>query len=593
LDSCFVLRSLPDRATIDPLNAQDGKNRREVNPVRAIPRSRTEVNRSGTNLAAPLDFGVVGGWCLKHNARVGRTLLRSGILIIVITGTISFLEVRPANPAYLNLEEIPTESPLYRSFEELATRYSFSAAFQQTRPWTIGTGRAYLRDLMSHGCDCESDPAYIRAERELGPDYAGSSRPLLSVAADSSRIEASPSIRLGYTENRTRTPGVIRDYRLGAAFAGGYANRVLLFTEYYAATYSPGPHGNPISGRRFSVIENVDFNLWFDRAYVVVGTNPYQVRVGHTWLRWGPGVTGTLGLYDGSLALDLAEFRYRFANRLQFTWFVAWLDPIAQTYLAGHRLETHLGKRLAIGVSELARFDGSSQVPLYFVPVVGFTQREKQLTHFSPASSDSVERLKLNNVLWTADAVWIPAKHIRLYSELLIDDLSFSSAYRPTEIGYQFGAQFSRPLGHAGAISSNVEFTRIYNFTYSTWHGHNFESDGYPLAYPLGPDVEVMYDATAWNPHPSWTFGLDVSRVRKGEGAIGSPWLPDSGRVENVPLSGTVERTLRGDLSVSYHPSRRLSAGVRIGRSSVRNLDHVPGLHVARFLGSTELSLRF
>ena len=194
MDSCFVLRSLPDRATIDPLNAQDGKNRREVNPVRAIPRSRTEVNRSGTNLAAPLDFGVVGGWCLKHNARVGRTLLRSGILIIVITGTISFLEVRPANPAYLNLEEIPTESPLYRSFEELATRYSFSAAFQQTRPWTIGTGRAYLRDLMSHGCDCESDPAYIRAERELDPDYAGSSRPLLSVAADSSRIEASTAL---------------------------------------------------------------------------------------------------------------------------------------------------------------------------------------------------------------------------------------------------------------------------------------------------------------------------------------------------------------------------------------------------------------
>jgi len=34
----------------------------------------------------------------------------------------------------------------------------------------------------------------------------------------------------------------------------------------------------------------------FDRAYATFNTRGFSVRAGHTWLRWGPGATGTLAL---------------------------------------------------------------------------------------------------------------------------------------------------------------------------------------------------------------------------------------------------------------------------------------------------------
>jgi hypothetical protein len=516
-----------------------------------------------------------------------RHRVRSSIFVVVAACLVLVLwPVGHSGATYLGPEEIPTESPLYGSLEELATRYGTPPSFLQTRPWTRQTARRFLDSLVIGGCACTQDPAYVRVAREVSTHSEVSREPLIRVTGASDTVEVSPYVRVDYQENRARAPSIIRDYRIGAVASATRSGRFLLFTDYYMATYSPEPHGNPISGTRFAVVEGVEFNVWFDRATVTYDASSFLVRAGHTWLRWGPGQSGTLGLSDGSLALDLIETRVAFAGNAQLSWVLAWLDPLAETYLAGHRLDVRLGRSLDLGFAELARFDGASQVPLYLIPVVGYNHREKQLTHFADTSADTTGKFSKNNVLWTADAVWRAVRGVRIYGELLIDDISFSSEYRPTEIGFQLGSHLSRLVRSMGAIGARLEYTRVYDFTYSTWHEHNFESDGFPLGYPLGPDVEAILANGSWDPGSDWSFGLGVTRVRKGEGRLGIAWIPSDGKVENVPLSGVVERTVRIEATSAYQSSRNLRVDLRLGWDDVENAGHTPGLGVSAAAGS-------
>jgi hypothetical protein len=513
---------------------------------------------------------------------------RSAVWLLVA----GFLAASPAHAAYLDLEEIPTESALYGALEALTTRYGTPSGFLQTRPWTLGDARAFLDSLVKSGCACGDDPAFVRVRREVDPE-AASQPPAVRLTADTRVVEISPYLRLAYAEDGTRSPSVIRDYRIGGAVAASVTKHLIVFADYYAATYSPGPHGNPIRGTVFSIVEGYQLNSWFDRAFIAWDAGAVSARAGHTWLRWGPGRSGTLGLYDGSLALDLVETRWQVLPKVQLTWFVAWLDALNEHYLAGHRLDLRLNPSWSVGLSELARFNGSSQVPQYLIPVVFYNFREKQVSRFSDASADSQQVFSKNNVMWTADVVWKARPGLQLYGEVVVDDISFSSQYRPTEIGYQAGARVARRLGSRDAAGAVLEFTRVYNYTYSTWHRHDFENDGYPLAYPRGPDVEVILTELGWDHGPDWTATLTAFRARKGEGRIGLPWLPAQGQVETAQLSGVVERTLSASAAMAYRTGRRLQVDAQVGWTSVRNAGHIVRNSVEGWTGSSRVTLRW
>lgn len=517
---------------------------------------------------------------------------RQALACVAFCGLIAMGLVRPSRAAYLPLEEIPTESPLYAALEALASQYGTPSGFLQTRPWTLDDARVFLEDLERSGCGCAEDPRFVRVRREVDPE-ATTQRPALRLAADARAVEISPYLRLAYGQDDTRAPSVVRDYRVGGAVAAAVRKDLMVFADYYAATYSPGPHGNPIRGTQFSVVEGDEFNVWFDRAFVAWGTGAVSARAGHTWLRWGPGLSGTLGLYDGSLALDLVETRWRVLPRVQLTWFLAWLDALNEQYLAGHRLELRVSPALSLGFSELARFNGSSQVPQYLIPMIGYNLREKQIGKFSDTSADTQRALSKNNVMWTADAVWRVRPGVQLYGEALVDDISFSSQYRPTEIGYQAGARFDRRIGARDAGDARLEYTRVYNYTYSTWHHHDFENDGFPLGYPRGPDVEVILTDLGWDHGPDWSVRWMASRARKGEGRLGLPWLPAQGEVDTADLSGVAERTWSTSVSMAYRTGRRLQVDAQAGWSRVRNAGHQSGRTDDGWSGSSGVTLRW
>ncbi|MGH7682312.1 MAG: capsule assembly Wzi family protein, partial [Candidatus Eiseniibacteriota bacterium] len=445
-----------------------------------------------------------------------------------------------AHATYLPQERIPTDSPVYRDLERLEIRYRVAPRFMSSRPLRIVEALAYLRGLAAEHPDAANDPAYTGAIQYLDPDATGATRPLVSVrgsgdeeAADSGteRLEISPYAQFLYAEDPRSTPDINRDYRVGAAVAGALDTSAVFVADFYEGTASQGGRGTPDFGDFNSLVQGVDFNSYVKEAYVEFPVSKLRFLFGHTWLKWGPGETGTLALSDAAPALDMLRYELGMFRRFRFNQFVAMLDPGAETYLAGHRLEWQATPALTVGATEMARFNGTSQAGLYLIPFVPYSFWEKRPKSAGGLPDDSTGTLfTKNNVLWAADASWVVRPGWRLYGEFLLDDYSFSTDYKPDMFGYQAGVDLRRPVS-AGALGALIEYTRIHNYVYSAWHGHDFAYDGFPTGYVLGPDVQEVSGLVSleWG---SWEFHVVGEYRKKGEGTVGDAWDPDMGEVD-------------------------------------------------------------
>lgn len=498
-----------------------------------------------------------------------------------------------ARAAYQALEEIPVESPIYRLVEELATSHGSRSAFLHTRPWDRADIGRFLDELALREPAAARDPAYVRLRRELEPaNVTGAWPPAVRGKDENGSLEISPYARLNYTEDRGRR-GVVRDYRAGMQGSFALGENVLFAADVYASTHSPGPHGNPVTSRHFGLIEGVEFNSWFDRGTATVRGRLGRLAIGHTWLRWGPGAWGSMALSDGAPAFDVIEARVPILGRAQLEWFLASLDPTTESYLAGHRLEIRPAAALDIAFGELARFDGAANAPIYLVPVISYSHIERRVLGSSGLQPDSLVMLGKNNVMWTLDASWRALQNLRVYGELTVDDISFSSELKPREYAWQLGFA-ARHLAGDGAWTLRGEYARVYAYTYSTYHHHNFEFAGMPTGFPPGPDVERLNARLEYRPGPDFAFGVEGALTRKGEGWLGEFYVPGSGRVyNNLALTGTVDADARGALTADWSPARGLVAGVTAGWSRVTALNHIAGADPGGGWLETRFTLRW
>ncbi len=500
-----------------------------------------------------------------------------------------FAAALPAHAAYHGLEEIPVESRTVRDLEDVAVSYGLGAAFHATRPWTRADLAAFLQEIVALAPQAEDDPAVARLRRELAPGPGGC-QSMLHVRDDQGSLEVSPYLRADFAEDRARH-SVVRDFRGGVQVSAMLGRSVLLFTDVFAGTKSPGPHGNPVDSRHFGLIEGVQVNPYFDRAYLRAQGPLGTVTLGHSWLRWGPGVTGGVGLSDGAQAFDFVEFRTRLLRRLQLEWFLASLDPVAETYLAGHRIEVRPGASLDLALSELVRFDGVANAPLYLLPTIPYSLIERRLIKSSDLPTDSLEGTFKNNVMWTADVTWRARPGARLYGEIAVDDISFSSEKRPLSIAWQTGVHTRWRQG-GGALSARGEYSRVYRYTYSSYHHHDFVFHGLPTGYPLGPDAEQFFGQLAWDRDANWTFTLEGALARRGEAVLGDFHVPGS-PVPPLALSGVVEQDARIAASVDWSPAAGLTLGLTAGDARVRAPGHVEGGDASGFFGATRCRVRW
>ena len=264
---------------------------------------------------------------------------------------------------------------------------------------------------------------------------------------------------------------------------------------------------------------------------------------------------------------------------------------MAGTYLAGHRIEVRPGANLDLALSELARFDGVANAPLYLLPVIPYSLIEKRLIKSSDLAADSLERSFKNNLMWTADVTWRTRPGTRLYGEIAVDDLSFSSEPRPLSIAWQTGIH-SRWRRGDGALSARGEYSRVYRYTYSVFHHHDFAFHGLPTGYPLGPDAEQLFGQLAWSRDADWTFTLEGALARRGEAVLGDFYVPGT-PVPALALSGVVEQDARVAASVDWSPAEGLTLGLTAGDARVRAPGHVADRDARGFYGATRCRVRW
>lgn len=501
------------------------------------------------------------------------------------------LAVAPARAAYHTLEEIPVESPVYRMVEELATSHGFGSAFLHTQPWDRADVGMFLDELIAREPAAATDPVVVRLRRELSPSASlGGWEPAWSGEDEQSSVELSGYGRANYAEDRARHT-VVRDMRGGVQGSVAFGDQWLMSGDVFVGTTSPGGHGNPANSRHFGLIEGVQLNSYFDRGTLTWRNRHVRIEAGHTWLRWGPGAWGTMALSDGAPAFDVIEARVPILHGAQLEWFVASLDPAVESYLAGHRLELRPTPSLDLSFAELARFDGTANAPLYLLPMIPYSHAEKRVLKSSDVPSDSLDHLGKNNVMWAVDAAWRARRDVRVYGEVAIDDISFSSEQRPRALAWQIGCD-ARWLQGARAWTLRGEYSRVYRFTYSVAHHHDFEFASLPTGCPLGPDVDRINGRLECRTGPAWAFGIELSHTRKGVSELGDYYVPGSGHVNNLYLTGTLDQDTRIAATADFSPAPGLVAGVTAGFAQVTALGHVFGADDSGPYGATRFTLR-
>jgi len=497
----------------------------------------------------------------------------------MVVGALLLAWASPSAATYLPLERVVTDDPLYRDLERLAARLNRAPAFLSMRPMRRVEALAFLDALVAEIPDAADDPAYRRARRALDANAPGAVAPLVSARGDDGEaLELSPYLSLLYSDDPRNRPDINRDYRAGVVLSAAFDSSVVAVADLYAGTASQGGRGTPNFGTFNALVEGVDVNTWVNEAYVEARMGPVRALAGHTWLRWGPGRDGTLALSDAAPALDMMRAEVTAFRTWRMQWFVSLLDPGAETYLAGHRVEWSPCARLTAGFTELARFDGTSQAPLYLMPLVPYSFWEKRPKTSPPGAvpGDTTGiALAKNNVLWSADIAWSIRPGWRAWGELMVDDISFSRDYKPDMIGYQAGAEARRPMrGGTDALGATIEYTRVNNFTYSAFHGHDFAHEGFPLGYVLGPDVAALAGELAYERGAAWVFTIRGEWRKKGEGRVGDAWEQSDGEVAADEFSGLPEREWRFQPAITYSPTRSLRINLAFGVTDFTGYRH-------------------
>ena len=470
-------------------------------------------------------------------------------------------------------ELVPTYSTTYEDLKILVSKGLVPAEPANTRPLARKQIAGILAQGLRGGADLLGDPVGLRLVREfaaeleaMGVEVPGRRhgpfwQRRISSAGNGARVEIVPYAWVRVDNVEPIYFRALADRRIG--FGGSYSTAggmLVIHDDLTAGSHSEEPRGIPDFGTLNALVEGEDFNSWVHRAYIRLNTKILDVVFGRDWLRWGPGRTGTLGLGDAAPALNHLLLKKR-TDKFDFTTFVAALDFGDEEMLAGHRLEFRAAPNVTVGVAEQVRFRSLQQAPLYLLSFYPYSLVEKVVHVDSRVDTSRVDEDRRNNVMWTVDVDWLPARRTRLYGELLIDDLSFSRDEKPTQIGYQLGLMRT---GLAGMdfLTLEAEFTKIHGYTYSQARRSagadtlelDFVRRGYSLGHPIGPDSEAYFFAARYDASASCKWELTVEVRRSGELDLGDGWIYGDPVPGTFSLSGVVETKTRVMLEHTFRP---------------------------------------
>lgn len=317
--------------------------------------------------------------------------------------------------------------------------------------------------------------------------------------------------------------------------------------------------------------------------------------LGRTRLFWGPQRINLL-LSSTSEPLDLLLAGYN-RGRISIQFLFARLDSsfpdsvdLARLpdrtfednrYLAGHRFDIRLHKRLRIGLFETVLYGGQGRPPeLYYLNPL-------QFFHSAQLNEDSDD-----NTILGCDFTFLPGKRISVYGQLLIDDFQVDDNSQgdqePDEIGFMAGLFRA---GKIGTLNPDIkaEYVRITNRTYHQRDPKNrYLFRNKLLGHPLGPDADSISIKIRFWPSNDFIAEIEGAFKRNGEGSIfnswDEPWLDTDGEYCEPFPTGVVEKSgmiairAQGYLPFSSYTKNHLFISFDAGLADIENYQNQKGV---------------
>lgn len=260
------------------------------------------------------------------------------------------------------------------------------------------------------------------------------------------------------------------------------------------------------------------YDYW--RAAGVLGYRDrfLELRFGHDRNRWGLGANSLL-LSDFAPAYDQLQARVR-VWRLQYVSMVMRrTDPrvpnagwtyFPSSYGAFHQLSIDLPGRVQASVFESVVFANDTIrargfETAYLNPIIFWRPIEAGLG--SP-----------DNVLLGGGLAWNPVDGARVYSELILDEVTVSrlrTDWWGNKWAFLVGAHVALPA--VPGLDARIEYARLRPFVYT----HRRRGTAYIhyddiLGHPAGPNAEDVTLQMRYRPLPALHAALDVAYTRRG-----------------------------------------------------------------------------
>ncbi len=343
-----------------------------------------------------------------------------------------------------------------------------------------------------------------------------------------------------------------------------FEERVALWTYLRLTVTDPGAH------RTETNAWGDHFRAGFDHGGLGYKGGRFSLFAGRDELAWGIGRDRGLLFSGRAPAVDMFKFTY-LEEKVLFTSVHSRLrrgdaDPWSETinrYISAHRLDLKLWPRLTFAVAEVVLYGGEHRGfdPVYLSPVGVFYAEQ-----WNSRSED--------NVLFAGDLTLLFPRAAELRLEVVVDDFQYDFA-QPHEIGFGFDFKAKNPLLDLYSLLG-CSYFHVRNGTY----GHKVEYNRYThenkiIGYPYGPDGDLveLWFSFALPTEALWT--VRFSQRRQGEGRVSDP---QDEPPEDVGFpSGTVEKTLRAGLDVSWRPSYAWLIRGGLEWYGVRNENNIEG----------------
>lgn len=313
-------------------------------------------------------------------------------------------------------------------------------------------------------------------------------------------------------------------------------------------------------------------NLLFSdqaRAYAVVGNRWVRLQVGRDRAQWGPGRRGSLTVSAQTPESDMFRLWAEFGP-FRFTYMHAFLrSALGSKYLAAHRLDFRLGRRLFLSGTESVVYGGRSVEFQYLNPLMPYQIAEHHLGD------------RDNNMV-SFDLTYFPVDGVKTYAELLIDDLNFDR-----NLIHHWGNKYGLLLGMLWAdgfgipdLDLQLEFAHVDPYVYTHLDSINtYQHYNRSIGHWLGPNADDVQLALRYRLTRDTSFELDLNQTRHGAGDINTPHQDADGSRKHF-LAGTVERRRGLSVGLADQILRDVFVTMRFGWVRIANAGLQPGLRV-------------